>query len=262
MKRAYADIPEGQIHYRYDGSGEPLVLIHQTPASSDEYSLLVPELGKSCRAIAMDTMGYGMSDFPAPHPTIADYARHVKEFLTALGLKKASVFGHHTGATIAVEFAAAYPDMVDKVILSGCPLYTPEVRAARQKMAKEAVLKITADGSYVTDFWGLLAKYNTDAPPEFWHKTLVAGLMPAERREDAHHAVFFYEEQTRLPLIKAPTLVLSGGKDLFIGLLETTRNLIPRARTQVVEGGASLIALTKPKELAAAITEFLKNPGV
>ena len=28
MKRAYADIPEGQIHYRFEGKGEPVLLLH------------------------------------------------------------------------------------------------------------------------------------------------------------------------------------------------------------------------------------------
>ena len=35
IKRAFFDWPEGQVHYRIGGSGEPLLLIHQTPRSSD-----------------------------------------------------------------------------------------------------------------------------------------------------------------------------------------------------------------------------------
>jgi len=36
MKRAYADIPEGQIHYRVEGNGNPILLLHMAVASSDE----------------------------------------------------------------------------------------------------------------------------------------------------------------------------------------------------------------------------------
>ena len=35
MKKAYADIPEGQMHYRYEGEGEPILLLHMAVASSD-----------------------------------------------------------------------------------------------------------------------------------------------------------------------------------------------------------------------------------
>jgi len=262
MKRAYADIPEGQVHYRYDGTGEPLLLLHQTPASSDEYSLLIPHLAKACRVIAMDTMGYGMSDSPPANPTIADYARYAKEFLAAIGVKKASVFGHHTGATIAVEMAAAYPELVDNLVLSGCPLYTKEAREQRQKADAGRVAEFKADGSDIMGLWNVLAKYNPDAGPGFWRKTLIAGLQPGLRSEDAHHAVFHYDEQKRLPLIKAPTLILSGSKDIFVTLLDATKNLVPRSRTQVIEGPGSMIALTAPEQLANAMTEFLKKPGV
>ena len=260
VRKAYADIPEGQVHYRTEGTGEPLLLIHQTPASSDEYSLIIPILAKQYRVLAMDTMGYGMSDFPAPGPMIPDYARHAKEFLAALGVKKASVFGHHTGATIAVELAAANPGLVDKLVLSGCPLYTPEMRAQRLKTPPK--VEITADGSYIMELWNALKKYNPDAGPEFWHKSLIAGLLPGTRREDAHWAVFNYDEQKRLPLIKAPTLLISGSKDVFISLLDATKKLIPRSRTAVIPDAGSLIALTKPQELSKTILDFLKNPGV
>ncbi len=59
MKKAYADLPEGQIHYLTAGEGEPLVLLHQTPLSLDEYLDMIPSLAKSNKVIAMDSPGYG-----------------------------------------------------------------------------------------------------------------------------------------------------------------------------------------------------------
>jgi len=260
MKRAYVDITEGQVHYRYEGAGEPLLLLHQVPASSDEYSLLIPYLAKSSRVLAMDTMGYGMSDFLPPRPAIADYARCVKEFLAALGISKTNLFGHHTGASIAIEMAAAYPEAVDKLILSGCPLYAPEVREQRRKLYPDP--NITADGAYIMEMWKSLQRWNPDAPPEFWHKTMVAAMLPGAKREYGHQAVFNYDEGKRLPLIKAPTLILSARKDAFISLLDEVKKLIPRSRTGVIEGAGSMVALVQPERLAKAITEFIKNPGV
>jgi hypothetical protein len=49
---------------------------------------------------------------------------------------------------------------------------------------------------------------------------------------------------------------------MFLDLLEVTQNAIPRCRTQVIEGGGVLICLERPKELALAILDFMKNPGV
>ena len=38
MKRAFADIPEGQMHYRIEGSGEPVLLLHAATNSADEFT--------------------------------------------------------------------------------------------------------------------------------------------------------------------------------------------------------------------------------
>ena len=38
MKRAYTDIPEGQMHYRIEGDGEPLLLLHASVSSSNEFT--------------------------------------------------------------------------------------------------------------------------------------------------------------------------------------------------------------------------------
>jgi pimeloyl-ACP methyl ester carboxylesterase len=64
-----------------------------------------------------------------------------------------------------------------------------------------------------------------------------------------------------MPLIKSPTLLISGSNDMFLDLLETTRSAIPRCRTQVIEEAGVLICLEKPKELAQAIIDFMNNPG-
>ena len=45
MKRGYVDTPEGQVHYRTEGSGEPILLLHKAGLSSDEYTEMLPFLG-------------------------------------------------------------------------------------------------------------------------------------------------------------------------------------------------------------------------
>ena len=130
MKRAYVDIPEGQIHYQIEGSGEPLVLLHQANFSSDEFVKLMPILGKHYQVIARDMLGYGMSDVNPPDYEIEDYARADISFLNALGIRRASLVGAHTGSSIAVEISIAHPEMVDKLVLYALPSFVPDIREA------------------------------------------------------------------------------------------------------------------------------------
>src|SRR3569833_683642 len=53
------------IHVARAGSGFPVLLLHQTPRSWDEYRDVLPLLGCDFRAIAMDTLGFGDSPSPA-----------------------------------------------------------------------------------------------------------------------------------------------------------------------------------------------------
>ena len=64
MRKGYIDIPEGQIHYRTAGNGEPVLLLHMTAQSSMEFESIIPILAKSYRVVAMDTLGHGNSDNP------------------------------------------------------------------------------------------------------------------------------------------------------------------------------------------------------
>ncbi len=253
MKRAYIDIPEGQIHCRTEGNDEPLLLLHQMTLSSDEYSEVIPILAKRYWAIAMDTMGYGNSDLPPYEYTVEDHALSIIHFLDALEIKKANIVGHHSGASLAVETAAVYPARVDKLVISGCPYLEQEARKARQSDPRFKPVEIKEDGSRILRYWeDRKARYSAYTPPIMWQRMaanyLKAGL--GIRAEDAHRAVFSYDIEPRLSLIESPTLLMVGTKDVFYSRLEATRKLIPRCRTKIIEDMDAFPAWEKPVEFA------------
>ena len=73
VTRSFVTVPAGTIHVAQAGSGKPVLLLHQTPRSWDEYRDVVPLLGESFHAIAMDTIGFG--DSAARCPGDGDKAR-------------------------------------------------------------------------------------------------------------------------------------------------------------------------------------------
>jgi len=261
MKRGYVDLPEGQVHYRSAGAGRPVLLLHQTPSASDEYEAMVEILAKSCRVFAMDTMGYGMSDPPPRVFEIPDYARTVKQFLEALGISRVTIAGHHTGADIAVEVAAAYPALVDRLVLHGCPYYTPERRKAKLADPEFRPMEYAGDASYIMEQWNRFKGFTPQAGPQSWHRAMLSKLMAGPRGEEGHMAVFRYDEQARLPLIRCPVMLLSGTRDTFHPWFEQVRKLIPDCTARVIEGGDALIALTNPGVFAGAILEFMSKDG-
>jgi pimeloyl-ACP methyl ester carboxylesterase len=255
MERGYVKTPGGQLHYITEGEGAALLLLHQVPSSSMEYVKLIPVLSKQYRVIALDSPGYGMSDKPELPLAIPDYARNVVEFLAALGIEQCHLFGHHTGASIAVEVAAAYPETVAKLILSGCPHYTEEVRHAKLQSDAFQPPQPKADGSHITDAWNTILRYVPGATPEIATYMVLGRLLAGERGEEGHQAVFQYDIESRLPQIKCPTLLFSTDGDAFMDRLEVTGALIPGCLKESAPGDG-LPTLTDPELLGRVITNF------
>jgi len=74
---------------------------------------------------------------PLHQYTIADYARCVVAFLDALHIERTSIFGRHTGRTIALEVAAAHLQGVEKLIVYGVPYWEEESDAEFEARLKQ-----------------------------------------------------------------------------------------------------------------------------
>ena len=155
MRLGYADTPLGQLHYAEAGSGgTPVICLHQTPRSYDEFAELMPLVGPHHRIIAMDMYGFGQSAKPEGPQTIEQYASGALHLADALGLERFAVMGHHTGAVVAVEVAAAAPERVAAVVLSS-PAYTGrEFRAAQADgPAASTPPRWTSEGGHLATWW-------------------------------------------------------------------------------------------------------------
>jgi pimeloyl-ACP methyl ester carboxylesterase len=132
MLRAFADLPDRQVHYRHAGtSGVPLLMLHASPGSSRTLDRLGDCLSASRHVLATDRPGNG--DSPAlklAEPQIADYAHAEFDFLDSLGLHTVDLYGTHTGACIAIEMAIAAPARVRRVVLDGIGMFSEAEMAA------------------------------------------------------------------------------------------------------------------------------------
>jgi pimeloyl-ACP methyl ester carboxylesterase len=115
----YARTAGGLIHYCDIGSGEPILLLHATSRSLRCYRRMMPLLASRFRAVAIDLPGWGNSHPLAEGSSVEDVARTVVDFLDALGIEAAHLFGLHLGNKVGAALAAGWPDRVKKVILAG-----------------------------------------------------------------------------------------------------------------------------------------------
>ena len=109
MRCGYVDLPVGQVHYRRAGEAGPWVfLFHQTPLSSRMYEPTLPHLGKTCRAVAFDTPGYGGSAPPSGPTTVNDYATRLLAAIDTFTTGSFVLVGVATGCAVSLEIARLF----------------------------------------------------------------------------------------------------------------------------------------------------------
>lgn len=258
--KGYADTPMGQVHYRLAGpqEGPIIVLLHQTPWSMIQYADIQTCLARAgVRSLAIDTPGYGLSDAPTGHPSIAEYADNIVPVLNRLGLDRVIVAGHHTGAGIASAFAARHPERTAGLLLHGTPLYTPQERADRLAQP-EHDRKLSADGSHLATYFSDLRKYvGTEPRTEITANWSTINWYLAGIADVAHAAVFRYDLEADLKAVRAPVLVLSDLGDSLHTNDVRAAGLRPWFRYRQFSQGRSHAMMIDPARWAQVAAEFV-----
>lgn len=272
MKRAYAETPEGQVHYATEGTGEPLLLLHHSCRSWTYYRHLIPLLAQRRRVIAMDTLGFGGSDEAPQGFDIEDYARNVIHVLDTLGLAATDIWGASTGAVIATAVAAKWPDRVRRLVFMNYPYFLTEEerRAHIGGYEKQPPAIPREDGSHCIDAWRMarsayppesagsgLSQQDFQMMTDYTLDFLKAGRHWAEIAIRVHS----YDKAPRLALIQAPTLVLQLSADTSLEHLKRgaeVKALIPHGSFATVEGSLSTATYgAKAESLARIVLGFL-----
>jgi pimeloyl-ACP methyl ester carboxylesterase len=261
MAKGYLNVPWGQVHFRTAQAGTnlpALILLHQSPLSSETYEPLLPHLASWCRPFALDTPGYGESS-PAPEGwEVADYVSWVWTCADLLGLDKVMLFGRATGSVFALEAAMARPARTQCLMLYGFPAYTPEERAHR--MAHHAVPHTPKDdGSHLQAIWNRIKGEYPWMDPRLVMLSVRGYLAAGEDFASSYRAIWRHLVPPRpLPV---PTLVLGGTKDRLWFMFERGRPLFPGAEFGVLEGATDFVMYQEPERLAAAIAAFAMRRG-
>ena len=238
--------------------GEPLLLLHGYTDSSRSFSLLVPHLSRY-RLLILDQRGHGASDAPECCYGSVQFAYDAKLFLDALKVERAAVVGHSLGSMVAMNLAADHPGRVSKMVLIGSTALVPVKRGdwlydnvasmkgplhPSTQFAKDwhpANQPTTVDPAFAEAVNAELYRIQ----PHVWRGVMrVLSYVPAGR-----HATD----------VKAPVLVVSGGKDVLFPAEhhQSLLNAFPQAKERVFPELGHNPNWERPEEVAAAIAEFL-----
>jgi haloalkane dehalogenase len=118
FRNRWMPMPFGRIHYVDEGRGAPILFSHGTPTWSFEWRRLVGALAGSHRCIALDHLGFGLSDRPRDAAyTPEAHAARFTQFVDALGLDAFTLIVHDYGGPIALPVALDERDRVRRLVI-------------------------------------------------------------------------------------------------------------------------------------------------
>ncbi len=228
MRRGYVNIGSDEapvlIHYRQQGQGPVLLMLHASPVSSHALLPFIRVLSPYVTVIAPDTPGYGYSDqLQGAGLKISDYAAALDQFCQGLGLVNAGVYGSATGAQIAIEFSKRFEQRVDYLILDNAADFNDEERK-RITAGYFPDLAPDALAGHLIKIWAIARDLGVFFP---WHErskearlpasminadavhTTAMGYLQAGKDYDrAYRAAFANERAAELLPVKVPVTII------------------------------------------------------
>lgn len=253
LLQRYAPVPSQfvevrgiETHYRDQGQGLPIVLLHGMGSSLHTWEGWVAALQPQYRVISIDMPGWGLTgpDLQKRY-RIEDQVAFLAAFLDSLGIEQCVLGGNSMGGWFSWNFALTHPERVKALLLvdaAGVPADTtssatsPEESATKAK--RPAYFKLTEQA------W--LQSYVRVATPRILYKKMLQQVYVHDslvdralvnryyhlmRREGNRQAFLDRAKQRRtgagrfyeLPQLQMPVLVLWGESDPWIPLAHASR---------------------------------------
>ena len=249
-----------EIHYYERGTGPSVILLHGMVGTATDWALTIGPVSRNHHVYALDQIGFGHSAKPMIDYKIASFVDFLQEFMRVEHIPKATVVGNSIGGWIALDFAATYPAVVERLVLvDAAGLDAPVHKNVPVDMNPSSI-----EG--MRKVWEFLF-YNktlvTDSMVRFsWERRrqdgdshtiqrLVAGLVAGNQFEDS-----------KVPSIRARTLLIWGRNDeatpLEVG--ERLHKAIPQSNLVVIDQCGHVPQIEKSADFNKALTEFLAQP--
>ena len=122
----WVQIDDLEVHYKDEGSGTPIVLIHGTGASLQTFDSWTDTLKKYYRVIRMDIPGFGLTGPNREEDySMVAYVKFIDHFLQKIQVAHVILGGNSLGGEIAWKYAYYHPQNVQALILldpAGSPI--------------------------------------------------------------------------------------------------------------------------------------------
>jgi pimeloyl-ACP methyl ester carboxylesterase len=260
-----------RLHYRDEGQGPVVVLLHANYASLFMWDPWVRALEDRYRVIRIDLPAHGLTG-PDPRGdyTLERMQRIFEGFVAERGLARFTVAGTSLGGTIAMRYAALHPERIERLVLLSPGSLEPRVRG---RTTPAAVPRVADLLGYVTPvaFTRFLLANDFGDPSRLDEATVAewhAMWMRAGNRLAMLQLLRQYVSggvEDKIRAVSVPVLLIWGEKNrrVPLALAYEFRDLLvrsPDVRLEVLPGVGHMAVQEAPTQTARVMREYLDAP--
>ena len=275
LKKRYSDsqsqfvsIDGLEVHFKDEGTGFPIVLIHGTSASLHTWDAWTEKLIENYRVIRMDLPAFGLTGANKNNSyDLESYNQFLESFINKIGVSEFVLAGNSLGGSIAWHYASNHQNQVKHLILvdpGGFPSKKgkPFVFKLAEMPVVNLLLKHITPKSFVRN--NLEQVYYDDSKitselVERYHQMIL--------REGSRNAfierskIAFKDETALLKKINTPTLILWGENDIWIPVengLKFDAKLL-NSRLVIMKETGHVPMEERPEESLVHLLDFLNE---
>ena len=256
-----------ELEYEVRGAGEPVLVIDMLIADCFVPLLPEPALAHRYQLIRYHKRGWVGSTKTPPPVSIGEHAADAAALLEHLGVRRAHIAGHSTGASIGAQLALDHPEKVHTLTLLEPTLVSLPLGDAFLKAAGP-VFEAYGSG----DHSGAFAMFVAAASGLDWEtcRALLEERIPGVVTQSIKDADTFFgvelpalTEWTFGPeqaaAIRRPVLSVIGRdtQPLWVEIAEFLRSSLPHVEECTIDGVGHLLQIQRSEPVAQAVAQFL-----
>jgi pimeloyl-ACP methyl ester carboxylesterase len=268
----HATVNGVELEYEMRGTGEPVLLIDMLIADCFVPLLTEPALADAYQLIRYHKRGWVGSAHTPPPVSIADHAADAAALLEELGVRRAHIAGHSTGASIGAQLALDHPEKVHTLALLEPTLVSLPLGGAFLQAAAP-VFEAYASG----DHSGAFAMFASAASGLDWDacRALLEMQIPGVVAQSIKDADTFFGVELpaaadwtfgpeQAAAIRKPVLSVIGAETqpLWVEIAEFLRSSLPYVEECTIDGAGHLLQIQRSEPVARAMAGFLGRNSI
>lgn len=256
-----------KIYYQEAGSGPDVILLHGLGGDGSNWRATLLPLAAKFHVLVPDQVGFGQSDKPLINYRVGTLVDFLNAFYTKAGIAKATLVGNSLGGWVAMDFALAHPEKVNRLVLVDSAGYSPK-RTGAQPLTRELLLGL--DPSTIAgekQLMGVVFYNKAFSSDQFAEQALIMHL----HKNDSYTIDRFIDSilrgedvvDGRLGGIKAPTLIVWGRQDALVPLAagKALAEDIPGAQSVILDDCGHVPQVECSGPFNTALLKYLGEAG-